>query len=116
MWGVVLVVCGLTAVVLVVDLVRDRAAQDSHFISLAVLEVVVIVQLVWGSIDLATTDREVEGVTLVSYLLTQVLAPVVGAYFALAERTRVGTSIMLLAVATVAAMEARVIDLWGAGV
>ncbi|HWJ81025.1 MAG TPA: hypothetical protein VNS55_02210, partial [Nocardioides sp.] len=112
-YGVVLVVCGVTAVLLVVDLVRDRAAQDSHFLALAVTEVVVLVQAVWGFVALARTDRDVEGVTLVSYLVTMVLLPVVGAFFSLTERTRVGTSILLLAVATIAAMELRVADIWG---
>ena len=116
-YGVVLGVCGVTAVLLVVDIVRDRAAQDSHFVALAATELVALVQAVWGFVALARTDREVEGVTLVAYLVTMILLPVVGAFFSLAERSRVGTSILLLAVATIAGMELRVIDIWdGAGV
>ena len=115
-YGAVLVVCGVTAVLLVVDIVRDRAAQDSHFVALGVTELVVLVQAVAGFVALARTDRDVEGVTLVSYLVTMILLPVVGAFFSLAERSRVGTSILLLAVATIAGMELRVIDIWGAGV
>lgn len=115
-YGAVLLVAGLTAVLLVVDLARDRAAQDSHFVGLAATELVVLVQAVWAFAALARTDRDVEGVTLVSYLVTMILLPVVGAFFSLTERSRVGTSILLLAVVTIAAMEARVIDIWGAGV
>lgn len=115
-YGAVLLVAGLTAVLLVVDLVRDRSAQDSHFLALGATELVVLVQAGWALAALARTDRDVEAVTLVSYLVTMILLPVVGAFVSLTERSRVGTSILLLAVVTIAAMELRVIDIWAAGV
>lgn len=113
LYGVVLAVACAAAVLLVVDLIRDRAAQDSHFISLAVLDVVLLVQLVVGAVALGRTERDVEGTVFVSYLVTVVLIPVIGAFFSLAERSRVGTTILLLAVATVAGLELRLWDLWG---
>jgi len=113
-YGAVLLLCAAAAVLLVVDLVRDRATQDSHFVALGVIEVALLVQLVWGSVALATTDRDVQGGVLVSYLVSTVLAPVVGAFVALTERSRVGTTILLLAVATVAGLEIRIWDLWHA--
>jgi hypothetical protein len=115
LYGAVLLACGAAAVLLVVDLVRDRNTQDSHFVALAAIEALLLVQLVWGCIALATTEREVAGATFVSYLVSTVLAPVVGALFSLAERSRVGTTILLLAVATVAGLEIRLWDIWGAG-
>jgi hypothetical protein len=115
LYGVILAICGVAAVLLVVDLVRDRAAQDSHYLAMAVLEVVLLVQLVWALVALGTSDRDVETATFVGYLVTTVIAPVAGAFFSLAERTRVGTTILLLAVATVAALEARLWQIWGAG-
>lgn len=115
MYGVVLASCGAAALLYIVDLVRDRNTQDSHFVALAAVEVAALLQLVAGCVALASTDREVPGVTLISYLVSLVLAPVVGAFFSLAERSRVGTAILLLAVATVAGLEARVIDIWGSG-
>ncbi|WP_408899558.1 hypothetical protein ACJ5H2_10775 [Nocardioides sp. R1-1] len=115
LYGAALVVAGALAVVLVVDLVRDRAAQDPHFVGLGVLEALMLVQLVVGAVALARTDREVEGAVFVSYLVTNLLVPVVAAFFALAERSRVGTTILLLGVATVAGLEIRLWDVWGAG-
>jgi len=112
--GVILAMAAACAVILVVDLVRDRAAQDSHFISLAVLELGVLVQLVAGCVALARTDRDIEGAVFVSYLVTVVLAPVVAALLALSERSRVGTTILLLAVATVAGLELRLWEVWRA--
>lgn len=113
LYGVVLAVACAAAALLVVDLVRDRSAQDSHFISLAVLDVVLLVQLVGGAVALARTGRDVEGTVFVSYLVTVFLVPVIGAAFSLAERSRVGTTILLLAVATVAGLELRLWDIWG---
>ncbi|WP_436699741.1 hypothetical protein [Nocardioides sp. BYT-33-1] len=113
LYGVALVIAGALAVLLVVDLVRDRAAQDSHFIGLAVLEVIMLVQLVGGVIALTRTERDVEGAVFVSYLVTNLLVPVVAALFALTERSRVGTTILLLGVATVAGLEVRLWDVWG---
>lgn len=112
-YGVILAISGAVAVLLVVDLVRDRAAQDSHYIGLGVLQVGVLAQLVGGCVALARTDRELEGAVFVSYLVTVALLPVVGAFFSLTERSRVGTTILLLAVATVAALELRLWDIWG---
>ena len=112
-YGVILAMAGVVAVLLFVDLVRDRSAQDSHYIGLAGLQVGVLAQLVGGSVALARTDRDVEGAVFVSYLVTVALLPVVGAFFSLAERSRVGTTILLLAVATVAGLELRLWDIWG---
>ncbi|HWJ08714.1 MAG TPA: hypothetical protein VNS46_05015 [Nocardioides sp.] len=112
-YGVILAISGVVAVLLVLDLVRDRAAQDSHFIGLGVLQVGVLAQLVGGCVALARTGRDVEGAVFVSYLVTVALIPVVGAFFSLAERSRVGTTILLLAVATVAGLELRLWDIWG---
>ncbi len=113
LYGAALAVAGIVAVVLVVDLVRDRAAQDAHFIGLAVLELVMVVQFVGGVIALARSEREIEGAVFVSYLVTNLLVPIVAAFFALAERSRVGTTILLLGVATVAGLEVRLWDVWG---
>ena len=108
-YGVILAMAGVVAIVLLVD----RSAQDSHFVGLAVLEVALLAQLVGGCVALARTARDVEGAVFVSYLVTVALIPVVGAFFSLAERSRVGTTILLLAVATVAGLELRLWDIWG---
>lgn len=112
-YGVILAMAGVVAVILLVDLVRDRSAQDAHYVGLAALELAVLAQLVGGCVALARTERHVEGAVFVSYLVTVALIPVVGAFFSLAERSRVGTTILLLAVATVAGLELRLWDIWG---
>ncbi|TWG94736.1 hypothetical protein L615_005400000340 [Nocardioides sp. J9] len=110
----ILAISGVVALLLVVDLVRDRAAQDAHYIGAGVLQLAVLAQLVAGCVALGRTDRDVEGTVFVSYLVTVAVVPVVGAFFSLAERSRVGTTILLLAVATVAGLETRLWDIWTA--
>lgn len=114
-YGLVLGLAGIAAIVLLVDLVRDRSAQDAHFIALGVLDVALLVQFIAGAVALGSTGRDVEGAVFIGYLLTTVLVPVVGAGLSLMERSRVGTTILLFAVATVAAMQLRAWDVWTAG-
>ncbi len=116
-YGAILVLCGLAALLALVHLVRDEPVEDGMYVLLAVTEVVVLVQLVWGCVALAGTDRDVSGTLFVSYLVGVALALPIGAFWSLAERSRAGTAVLLLAVLTVAALEVRLDAIWaGAGV
>ena len=102
-------------VLVVVHLVRDETAGDPTFAALAVAEVLLLVQAVVGSVALAGTDREISGVTFVSYLWSIVLVLPIGAFWSLAERTRAGTAVLLVALLTVVALEVRLQSLWAVG-
>lgn len=110
--GAVLVLCGITGIVLVVHLVRDRATEDAMFVLLGVTELALLGQLVGGCVALGTTEREVEGTLFVSYLVGVALVLPIAAFWSLAERNRAGTAVVLLAVATVAALEVRLDAIW----
>lgn len=105
---------GTAALVATVHLVRDRAAQDSLFLAVAVAELVLLVQLIVGCVQLAGTDRDVDGVLFVSYLVGVTLVLPIGAFWSLAERTRAGTAVVLLAALTVVALELRLHGIWSA--
>jgi hypothetical protein len=111
--GAVLVLCGTKAAFLVVHLVRDQVSEDGMYLLLGVTEVVLLVQLVWGCIALGQTERDVEGALFVSYLVGATVVLPVGAFWSLAERSRAGTAVVLLAVLTVAALEVRLDAIWG---
>ncbi|MEJ7833714.1 MAG: hypothetical protein WKF79_12420 [Nocardioides sp.] len=111
--GVVLGLSVVACLGLVVLLVRDRLAGDVVFGFLAVLEVVLLVQLVLGAVALAGTSREVSGVLFVSYLVGVLLALPVGVFWSLAERTRAGTAVLLAAALTVIGLELRLDVIWG---
>lgn len=110
--GVVLVLCGITGILLVVHLVQDRSAQDGMFVMLGVTELVLLGQLVGGCIALGDTGRDVDGTLFVSYLVGIALVLPIGAFWSLAERSRAGTAVVLLAVLTVAALEVRLDAIW----
>lgn len=108
-----LVVGAVAGLVVVVLLARDEPAQDRTFVLLAVVEVVVLVQLVYGVVALSTTDRDVSAVLFVSYLVGNLLALPIGVFWSLAERTRSGTAVLLVAILTVVALQLRLETIWG---
>ena len=112
--GTVLVLCGITALLLVVHLARDLAAQDGMFVMLGLTELILVGQLVGSCVALGQTERDVDGTLFVSYLIGTILALPIGAFWSLAERSRAGTAVVLLAVLTVAALEVRLDAIWGA--
>lgn len=101
---------GLYAVVLII---RDRPVDDRLFYASAGLETVLVVQTVAGCVALAVTDRDVAGVTFVGYLLTVVITPPLAVLWGIAEKTRWGTAVVVVAMVTVAALELRLVQLWG---
>jgi hypothetical protein len=110
----VLVLCGVAAAGLGVLLVRGRPAGDPVFGLLAIIELVLVVQVVVGSVQLSGTSRDVSGALFVSYLLGSICALPAGFLLWVAERTtRAGTAIMLVATVTVAALELRLDAIWG---
>ena len=108
-----LVVAGAAALLVLVLLVRDEPAQDRTFVALGVVEAVVLVQLVYGVVALVQTDRDVSGVLFVSYLVGNLLALPIGVFWSLAERTRAGTGVLLVAIVTVMALQLRLETIWG---
>jgi hypothetical protein len=96
-------------------IVRDRPVDDALFYGAAALEVALVVQLVGGGVALATTERDVEGVTVVGYLLTAVVAPPVGVLWGISEKSRWGTGVVIVAMGTVAALQLRIVQLWAGG-
>lgn len=118
LWLQVLVyaVAAAGLVACVVLLVRDEAVGDRVYLTLAVAEVLLLVQVVTGSVALAGTARDVSGVLFVSYLVGVALVLPIGAFWSLAERNRSGTAVLALALATVLALELRLVAIWnGAG-
>ncbi len=111
----VLTLTGLVAVVAAVQMVRDRPFGDRGFAVMALAEAAITVQLVVGLVLLAATGEGVDAVLFVGYLVGVLVALPIGAFWSLAERSRAGTGVVLLAALTVAALEARLVDIWSAG-
>lgn len=110
--GAVLVLSVVTLVAVAVLLVRDETAGDPTFVLLAVVELVLLVQLVLGVVRLSTSDRDVPGVLFVSYLVGVALVLPISAFWSLAERSRAGTAVLAAAAFTVIALEVRLWGIW----
>ncbi len=112
-FGVILALCGIAALLAVVQLIRDRVAEDGMYLLLGFGELVLLVQVVVGSVALAGTERDVSGTLFVSYLIGVALALPIGVFWSLAERNRAGTAVLLLATLTVVGLELRLDAIWG---
>ena len=63
-------------------------------------------------IALETTSRDVDGVLFVSYLFTVVVIPPAAVLWGIAEKSRWGTGVVVVAMLTVAVLCVRLLDIW----
>ena len=93
---------------------RDAPFSNPLFYSVAVLEVALLGLLVGGSVALGHTDREVDGVLLISYLVTLAVIPPAAVLWGIAEKSRWGTGVVVVAMLTTAVLCVRVEQIWNA--
>ena len=93
---------------------RDQPTKDWHFIGMAVVSLLAIVQLVIGIVRLAQGDDPRQGVAIfIAYLIGSACAVPVAAFMSLAERTRWGSATVTAAAVVLAVLEVRLFDIWG---
>lgn len=76
------------------------------------LELVLVVQLVVGIIALTRTDRPVENVTFVGYLITDIIIPPAAVAWGFADTSRWGAGVVAVGMVTVAVLSARLMQIW----
>ncbi|MFJ4714685.1 hypothetical protein [Streptomyces sp. NPDC088785] len=93
---------------------RDQPTKDWHFIGMAVVSVLALVQLVVGIVQLARGEKPEQGTTIfVAYLIGAfACVPAVG-FMSLAERTRWGSATVAAGGVVLAVLEVRLYDIWG---
>lgn len=92
--------------------VRRQTFSDALFYVMAVVEVLLVAQLVAGCIALGQTSRDIDGVTFVSYLVTVVAVPVAAVLWGVSDKSRWGTGVVVIGMVTVAALCLRLLDIW----
>ena len=93
-------------------MLRDDAPGRRTVLALAVLEFILIVQAVVGVYRLGATSRDLEQMTFLAYLIGALLVAPAGALWAMAERTRAGTAVLLVAAVTLVVFELRLAAIW----
>jgi hypothetical protein len=105
----------LAAIGAIVLTALNKPVGWSLLIGIAVVELVALVQLVVGIVQLAGTDRDVSGVTFVAYLVAAVLALPIGTLWALTERSRWGPGVLAVACLVVPVLVLRLDQVWSGG-
>ncbi|WP_062646779.1 hypothetical protein [Streptomyces maremycinicus] len=93
---------------------RDQPTKDWHFIGMAVVSLLAVIQLVVGVVQLARGEKPEQGTTIfVAYLLGAVACVPAVAFMSLSERTRWGSVTAAAGGVVLAVLEVRLYDIWG---
>lgn len=97
-------------------LVRNQVPREPHVIGAGVVELLLLVQLVVVIVMLAVEGAPEEFGVFVAYLVVSLLVVPLGLLWALAEKTRWGTGVLLVATLAVPVIVVRLQQIWdGAG-
>ncbi|MEU6542380.1 hypothetical protein [Streptomyces sp. NPDC046859] len=93
---------------------RDQPTKDWHFIGMAVVTVLALVQLVAGIVLLARGEEPEQGTTIfVAYLLGAFACVPAAGFMSLAERSKWGSVTVAAGGVVLAVLEVRLHDIWG---
>jgi hypothetical protein len=95
--------------------VRDQAPRESYVIGAGVVELLILVQVVVAVVMMAVDGAPDETATFVGYLLMILLIVPLGLFWALAEKSRWGTSVLVVAALVVPVLVVRMQQIWDAG-
>ncbi len=98
-WSLVLVVLG-------------RPLDNPLFYGLSALELALVANLVAGIVALVGTDRDVDGVSFVGYLLTAVLILPLAVIWSVAEKSRWGTAVLVIGCLVIPVLVVRMQQIW----
>ena len=91
---------------------RDAPFSNALFYVIAGLELVLLAVLVGGAFAFGDTTHEVDGVLYFSYLITMVVIPPAAVLWGIAEKSRWGTGVVVVAMLTVAILAVRCLGIW----
>ncbi|MER5535994.1 hypothetical protein [Streptomyces mirabilis] len=93
---------------------RDQPTKDWHFIGMAMVTLLAVIQLGVGIVQLARGEKPDQGTTIfVAYLLGAFACIPAAGFMSLAERTRWGSITVAAGGVVLAVLEVRLYDIWG---
>ncbi|MFB8758122.1 hypothetical protein [Streptomyces nigra] len=118
MFAVLMLVTGVAALLLAAwcgwAASRDQPTKDWHFIGMAVVTALALVQLVVGIVLLARGEKPEQGTTIfMAYLLGAFACVPAAGFMSLAERSKWGSVTVAAGGVVLAVLEVRLYDIWG---
>ena len=104
--------CGLAALSLVIEIIRDRQPGNVTFFTLVAIELGLVVQLVWGVVRVIDDHDGVDVASYVGYLIAALLLLPFGFLWSASEKGRGGTGVLLVAVLVTPFLLLRLHHLW----
>lgn len=96
--------------------VRNQVPREPHVIGAGVVEVLILVQTVVAVVLLIAQGGPAETATFVGYLVVTPFILPIGLFWALAEKSRWGTAVLVVAALTVPVLVVRLQQVWEGGV
>lgn len=93
-------------------MIGRKPFSNPLFYATAALEIVLLACLVGGAIALGKTDRDVEGGLFISYLVAALVIPPAAVVWGIAEKSRWGLGVVVVAMLTVAVLMVRCLQIW----
>ena len=106
------ILCALVAVVLVVHIVRNEQTGNVGFFGLVAIEAGLLVQLVWGLVQVFGDHEGVSVGTYLGYLIGGLFILPVAFLWSASEKSRSGTAVLLVAVLVIPVLLLRLHDIW----
>lgn len=95
---------------------RDEPTKDWHFIGMAVVALLALVQLVVAGVQLAQGRSPEQGTAIfLAYLIGAAACVPATGFMSLSERTRWGSATVAAGAVVLAVLEVRLFDIWGGG-
>ncbi|MGI5467732.1 hypothetical protein [Streptomyces sp. CA-132043] len=95
---------------------RDEPTKDWHFIGMAVVSLLALVQLVVAVVKLAGGEQPDDGTAIfLAYLIGAAACVPAAGFLSLSERTRWGSVTVAAGGVVLAVLEVRLYDIWGGG-
>ena len=91
---------------------RELPFSNPLFYSVAALQLLLVAVAIGGFVALGRTDRDVDGVLFVSYLITMAVIPIGAVLWGIAEKSRWGSGVVVVAMLTIAVLAVRVEQIW----
>lgn len=107
-----MLVCGALGIWAAISAIRNRPASPPLIVATGVLLVVLLIQLVVCVVAFNVTGSEADAILFFGYLITAIVLVPLAGFWAFAELTRWGPTVLVAAALTVIIMQVRVEQLW----